>query len=77
MHDEFGQGQCWMQIRNTMEPIPCTFERLLDGKLRVLVSEKEGLYGVAPGQAIALWCDDFCLGGGIIESAGPCIAHEG
>lgn len=55
------------QIRHRQKPVECRVE-LVGGRVKVDFKEEE-VYGVAPGQAVAVWLDDRCLGGGIVEIA--------
>jgi tRNA-5-taurinomethyluridine 2-sulfurtransferase len=57
------------QIRHRQTPVPCAIERLMDGRVKVRFEDAEGVYGVTPGQAVAVWSGERCLGGGIIESS--------
>jgi tRNA-specific 2-thiouridylase len=57
------------QIRHRQTPIPCSLELLGQGLVQVEFELKEGVYGVTPGQAVAVWSSERCLGGGIIASA--------
>jgi len=57
------------QIRHRETPVGCTVEPLDHGRVRVRVDGNNSLYGVTPGQAVAIWLGDRCLGGGIIEKA--------
>jgi tRNA-5-taurinomethyluridine 2-sulfurtransferase len=57
------------QIRHRQEPIGCTLQRQDANKIKVNFKSEKGVYGVTPGQAIAVWLEERCLGGGIIESA--------
>jgi len=55
------------QIRHRQRPIKCGVE--VSGEKVVVEFEGEEVYGVTPGQAVAVWLDERCLGGGIIENA--------
>ena len=57
------------QIRHRERPIMCKVERVEDAKMRVKFHDVNGVYGVTPGQAVAVWLGERCLGGGIIEKA--------
>jgi tRNA-uridine 2-sulfurtransferase len=57
------------QIRHRERPIACQIERVGDTKIRVRFNGVNGAYGVTPGQAVAVWLGDRCLGGGVIEKA--------
>jgi tRNA-specific 2-thiouridylase len=57
------------QIRHRQVPIECTLERRGDGNVRVEFEDEKGVYGVTPGQAVAVYLKDRCLGGGIIDRA--------
>ena len=57
------------QIRHRENPVGCTVERLEKDHVRIRFDSVDGVYGVTPGQAVAVWLDDRCLGGGIIENA--------
>ena len=57
------------QIRHREPPIMCQVEEVGDAKMRVKFNDVNGVYGVTPGQAVAVWLGERCLGGGIIEKA--------
>ena len=57
------------QIRHRQTPIPCNLELLGPGLVKVEFEIEEGVYGVTPGQAVAVWSSERCLGGGVIASA--------
>ena len=55
------------QIRHRERPVECRVNRLSKGKIKVRFDDIDGVYGVTPGQAVAVWLGDRCLGGGVIE----------
>lgn len=57
------------QIRHRQTPIPCNLELLDEGSVKVEFGCEDGVYGVTPGQAVAVWSGERCLGGGIIKRA--------
>ena len=57
------------QIRHREAPVACTVERLNKDRVRVNFDIERGVYGATPGQAVAVWLDERCLGGGTIEKA--------
>lgn len=57
------------QIRHRQVPISCTVERCGDRNVRINFDNEKGVYGVTPGQAVAVYLEDRCLGGGIIDRA--------
>ena len=57
------------QIRHRQVPVGCVVEKCGDGNIRVSFEDEKGVYGVTPGQAVALYLEDRCLGGGIIDRA--------
>jgi tRNA-specific 2-thiouridylase len=57
------------QVRHRQTPVGCAIEKLGNNAVRIVFDTEKGVYGVTPGQAVAVWQDELCLGGGIIESA--------
>lgn len=57
------------QIRHREAPVRCTMQRLDMNMVRIAFDDQRGLYGVTPGQAVAIWSKERCIGGGIIEKA--------
>jgi len=57
------------QIRHRETPMECTLEVLWNGRIKVRFKDEKGVYGVTPGQAIAVWSGERCLGGGFIEKS--------
>lgn len=57
------------QIRHRQVPISCTLERCGDHNVHITFDDEKGVYGVTPGQAVAVYLEDRCLGGGIIDRA--------
>jgi tRNA-uridine 2-sulfurtransferase len=57
------------QIRHRQVPVDCTLQSQGDGNVRVEFEDEKGVYGVTPGQAVAVYLEDRCLGGGIIDRA--------
>lgn len=53
------------QVRYRQAAAPCTVEPLQDGRVRVAFDEP--MLAVAPGQAVALYDDDVCLGSATIS----------
>ena len=56
-----------VQVRHRQKPVRCSVEALGERFKVEFVGEE--VYGVAPGQAVAMWLDERCLGGGIVETA--------
>ena len=68
--DEDWEGQKLVaQIRHRQSPLACKVDSLGDGHISVKFDAEDGVYGVTPGQAVAIWSGERCLGGGIIESS--------
>ena len=66
--DEVFEGNCFVtQIRHRETPVVCTVERLGNDRVRIRFDTEKGVYGVTPGQAVAVWLEERCLGGGTIE----------
>jgi tRNA-specific 2-thiouridylase len=57
------------QVRHRQKPVGCTIEKLEGDTVKVVFDTEKGVYGVTPGQAVAVWQKERCLGGGIIEKA--------
>ena len=55
------------KIRYRQQDQTCSITELSDGKLRVDFDEPQR--AITPGQSIAFYHDDICLGGGIINTA--------
>lgn len=55
------------QVRHRQKPVKCRLD--VKGQRVKLEFEGEDVYGVTPGQAVAVWLEERCLGGGIIETA--------
>jgi tRNA U34 2-thiouridine synthase MnmA/TrmU len=55
------------QVRHRAEPVRCSVEYVSKDNVRITFENEEGVYGVTPGQAVAIWLNDRCLGGGIID----------
>lgn len=60
-------ARCAAKIRYRQPDQPCTIERLTADRIRVVFDEPQR--AITPGQALVLYHDDECLGGGVIERA--------
>jgi tRNA-uridine 2-sulfurtransferase len=56
------------QIRHRQEPVPCRLRQVNERDVEVIFENERGVYGVTPGQAVAVWLGDRCIGGGIISN---------
>lgn len=66
---------CQAKIRYRQEDQACTITRLEDDKLHVVFSQPQR--AITPGQSIVFYEGPVCLGGAIIESAGPSYYARG
>ena len=62
--EDWTQGGMVAQIRHRQKPIGCRLD--VQGE-RVKVDLGEEVYGITPGQAVAVWLGERCLGGGYTE----------
>lgn len=67
--EDWTAGGLVAQIRHRQAPIPCNLEVLGTDSVKVEFECDDGAYGVTPGQAVAVWSGERCLGGGIIKHA--------
>eukprot|EP00698_Gefionella_okellyi_P013394 TRINITY_DN3663_c0_g1_i1.p1 TRINITY_DN3663_c0_g1~~TRINITY_DN3663_c0_g1_i1.p1 ORF type:complete len:420 (-),score=55.96 TRINITY_DN3663_c0_g1_i1:320-1579(-) len=65
-------GECLYRIRHQQPLEKCTVQ-FDDGELQLSTARPQ--YAIAPGQVVALYNDQTCLGGAIIQNAGPSL-HE-
>jgi len=56
--------KCLIQVRHQHTPVECSIS--LDKK-RIMVTFKNKIRAIAPGQSAVFYDNDICLGGGIIE----------
>lgn len=64
---------CHSKIRYRQVDQPCVIERIEAGKAYVTFPAPQR--ATTPGQSIVFYADDICLGGGVIQEAGPSY-HE-
>jgi tRNA-5-taurinomethyluridine 2-sulfurtransferase len=55
------------QIRHRQKPIECVLQRMENTKVKLIFTNEKGVYGVPPGQTIAVYDGERVLGGGRIE----------
>jgi tRNA-5-taurinomethyluridine 2-sulfurtransferase len=55
------------QIRHRQSPVECEITEVEEGTMSVRFMEE--LYGVTPGQGVAVWDGARCLGGGVIDKS--------
>jgi len=65
--------ECYAQIRYRQSPQRCIVQRLDDNIFQILFTEPQK--GVATGQALVLYDEDICLGGGIITGTKVLKTH--
>jgi len=68
--EEFPKRGTVAQIRHQQAPLKCLITDLGPGRVRVKFTHAKA-WGVAPGQAVAVWHHGRCLGGGTIEFVEP------
>ncbi len=61
-------GQLAAKVRSLAKPVPITLEGPLGDGADVTIRFDSPEYGVAPGQAAVLYCDERVIGGGWIDS---------
>jgi tRNA-specific 2-thiouridylase len=55
---------CLVQVRHQHKPVECYLESNND---KIMVTFKDKIRAIAPGQSAVLYDNDICLGGGIIN----------
>ncbi|WP_435005694.1 tRNA 2-thiouridine(34) synthase MnmA [Tundrisphaera lichenicola] len=60
-----GPTPCLAQIRARHRAVPATVEPIEDGQVRILFDEPQS--AVTPGQVVAVYQDEFLMGGGWID----------
>jgi tRNA-uridine 2-sulfurtransferase len=64
--EEYPARGAVVQIRHRQAPLKCRIEDVGEGRVRVQFTHEKA-WGVAQGQAVAVWHHGRCLGGGTIE----------
>jgi tRNA-specific 2-thiouridylase len=67
--------KCTSKVRYRQPDQPCTIHSVEDG--RAFVTFDVPQRAVTPGQSVVFYKDDLCLGGGIIQAAGPSYHARG
>lgn len=65
---------CQSKVRYRQVDQPCVIERIENGKAYVRFPIPQR--AVTPGQSIVFYEGNICLGGGIIQQAGPSLYHQ-
>lgn len=66
---------CHCKVRYRQEDTPCIIQTVEDGSAKVFFPSPQR--AVTPGQSIVFYKDNVCLGGGVIEKAGPSFYEQG
>lgn len=66
---------CHSKVRYRQVDQPCTIQKIEDEKVLVTFSQPQR--AVTPGQSIVFYDGPICLGGGVIQQAGPSYHHLG
>ncbi|MFI0434902.1 MAG: tRNA 2-thiouridine(34) synthase MnmA [Parachlamydiaceae bacterium] len=67
--------RCQSKIRYRQTDLPCVIEKITEGRAWITFPHPQR--AVTPGQSIVFYDGSICLGGGVIQQAGPSYYSQG